>query len=255
MTSAMAFDSTPAAPGNRLLAQLPAHSLAQLAPHMREVQIKRGEPICSAGERIERIYFIQSGIASIVSVLTGTAVETSAVGREGAVNLVAAMGTGRSSTNIVMQVEGSASCVDAERWRDAAHACASIRDLTARYTQALLGQALQSVACSTLHTVEARLCRKLLSCRDRTGDDLIPLTQEFLAKMLGVQRSTLAAVAHKMQEAKLIRYKRGLIRIVDLVGLRREACECYGVIRSQYRELLPGTWDESVTEGLAPKGR
>src|SRR6185312_11791206 len=114
-----------------------------------------------------------------------------------------------------------------------------IRTLVDRHTEALYGHAIQSVACNALHSVEARFCRWLLTCHDRISTDTIALTQEFLADMLGVQRTTVTAVARALQEKGAIRYRRGVVDIVDRDTLEALACECYGVIRRTYERLLP----------------
>jgi len=113
-----------------------------------------------------------------------------------------------------------------------------LRDLVDRHTEALFGHAIQSVACNALHSVEERFCRWLLTCHDRISTDTVALTQEFLADMLGVQRTTVTAVARSLQAKGVIRYRRGIVDIVDRGALQAMACECYGVIRGTYERLL-----------------
>jgi hypothetical protein len=110
------------------------------------------------------------------------------------------------------------------------------------YGEALLAQTFQTLACNTVHAVEARCCRWILSMHDRADQDTLPLTHEFLAEMLGVQRSTVSVVARALQTAGLIRQSRGGITITDRAGLEDAACECYGKIRSVYQRLLPRTY-------------
>ena len=118
----------------------------------------------------------------------------------------------------------------------------AVRDLVRRYIEALLKQTFQTVACNALHGVEARCCRWILSMHDRTDQDTLPLTHEFLAAMLGVQRSTVSVVTRTLQTAGLIRQSRGGITVTDRAGLEDAACECYGKIRRHYQRLLPGTY-------------
>jgi CRP-like cAMP-binding protein len=106
-----------------------------------------------------------------------------------------------------------------------------------RHEQVLLMQAQQSVACIAVHQIEARLCRWLLRARDLSNSDSLPFTQEFLAEMLGVQRSSVSVVAHTLQQAGLIKYSRGRIQIINLEGMQETACECYAIIDGHYRAL------------------
>ena len=137
-----------------------------------------------------------------------------------------------------MQTPLRASRISAERLHEAWRRSARIRHLIDRHTEALYGHAIQSVACNALHSVEARFCRWLLTCHDRISTDTIALTQEFLADMLGVQRTTVTAVARSLQDKGVIRYRRGVVDIIDRGALEALACECYGVIRRTYDRLL-----------------
>ena len=110
-----------------------------------------------------------------------------------------------------------------------------------RHEQALFAQAQQSTACMANHEVDARLCRWLLRARDLSGSDHLPFTQEFLAEMLGVRRTSVTTVARTLQEAGMVKYTRGKIEILDVEGLREGACECYEKVKEQYRQLLPGS--------------
>jgi CRP-like cAMP-binding protein len=129
--------------------------------------------------------------------------------------------------------------INAAQMHEAWEKSPRIRELVDRHGEALFGHAIQSVACNALHSVEARFCRWLLTCHDRISTDTIALTQEFLADMLGVQRTTVTAVARALQEKGAIRYRRGVVDIIDRAVLEQLACECYGVIRRTYERLLP----------------
>jgi CRP-like cAMP-binding protein len=126
----------------------------------------------------------------------------------------------------------------AERPRDEVARNGALRDVVQRYTQAMINQISQSVACNTLHSAEQRMCRWLLICQDRVGADEFPLTQEFLAQMLGVRRPTVTVVAGILQKAGLISYHRGRIRILDRKRLEESSCSCYRVVKEEFDRLV-----------------
>jgi CRP-like cAMP-binding protein len=139
----------------------------------------------------------------------------------------------------VVQVAGAGSRIAAARFRKAAEESEAIRNIIVRYGEMLLIQVQQTAACNALHAVEARLSRWLLQARDRLESNTIMLTHEFLSQMLGVRRTTVTVVANELQQAKLIRYHRGHIEIVDRPGLEARACECYEAIRRQIDQVTP----------------
>jgi CRP-like cAMP-binding protein len=224
---------------NRLLAALLPIDFALLAPHLRDVHYKQGILLQDAGDPIERVYFPQSGMISILAVMqTGDCIETATIGREGAVGAIAGLG-GRSATGrAVQQVEGTSSHIAASRFQSAVNQSPGIRDLVLRYNDLQIALIHQSAGCNALHPVVTRMCRWLLHTRDRTDSNIIPLTQEFLSEMLGVQRTTVTLLARELQEAGLIHYWRGRIEIVDRLGLEKKSCECYGVIRRKTDEIF-----------------
>ena len=145
-----------------------------------------------------------------------------------------------------MQVAGDASCIEAARLAERLDRSLRLRELIDRHSDALFGHAIQSVACNALHSVEARFCRWLLSCHDRIDSDRVSLTQEFLADMLGVQRTTVTVVARTLQAAGLIRYSRGVVDILDRAGLEAISCECYRRVRDNYERLLDMDFDQRL---------
>ncbi|OYX33094.1 MAG: Crp/Fnr family transcriptional regulator, partial [Caulobacterales bacterium 32-69-10] len=159
--------------------------------------------------------------------------------RESAVGLVAALTPISAFSRVIGQARGTASRIDAVRLRALAHSSPVLRDVIVRHCDALLASAQQSVACNALHDVEERFCRWLLTCQDRTSEEELSLTQEFLAMMLGVQRTTVSQVASMLQGDGLIRYQRGRMVIVNRPGLERRACECYGRVRAHSEQILP----------------
>jgi CRP-like cAMP-binding protein len=169
----------------------------------------------------------------------GAAIESATIGREGAFGLMAAVAPRQSMSRAIVQVPGRASRMSASALAEAVRHAPDLASLIDRHNDALFGHAIQSVACNALHAVEARFCRWLLSCRDRIDSDTVALTQEFLADMLGVQRTTVTAVAGALQAKGLIRYRRGVVDILDRAGLEATACECYDAVRKTYERLLP----------------
>jgi CRP-like cAMP-binding protein len=245
---------------NALLCALDLATYDQLAPHLTLVEFERGDVFYEPGQPMDAVYFPHSGVVSLLSVMhDGSAVETSTIGRESAVGLMAAMTRVAAFSRIVGQAAGAASRIDAERMRAIAQTSPLLRDIVLRHCDALLANAQQSVACNALHDVEERFCRWLLTCHDRTSSDELSLTQEFLAMMLGVQRTTVSQVAGLLQDAGLIRYQRGRMIIVDRAGLERRACECYGLIRGHAERVLPASpavngpcADLGLSEAAAP---
>ena len=227
---------------NRLLKALPSPDYALVEPHLTHLDLERGRLLYDPGDPIDHIFFPHDGVISLLTLMeSGAAIESSTIGPEGALGLMAAVSPRQSLSRAVVQTPVRAARISAERMHEAWTKSARIRDLIDRHTEAVYSHAIQSVACNALHSVEARFCRWLLTCHDRISTDTVALTQEFLADMLGVQRTTVTAVARTLQEKGVIRYRRGVVDIVDRQGLQTLSCECYDVIRRNYQRLLPGT--------------
>jgi CRP-like cAMP-binding protein len=225
---------------NRLLVSLPADDYALLAPNLATVELERGRLLYDPGDRIESVFFPHDGVISLMTLMdNGAAIEGATIGREGALGLQAAVTPRRSLARAIVQTPVKASRISAAALHEAWAKSARLRELIERHTEALFGHTLQSVGCNALHSVEARFCRWLLTCHDRISTDTIALTQEFLADMLGVQRTTVTAVARSLQEKGVIRYRRGVVDIIDRSGLEALTCECYAVIHRTYERLLP----------------
>lgn len=226
---------------NSLLEALPPDDYALLAPHVMQVELERGRLLYDPGDSIDHAYFPHDGMISLMTLMeNGAAIESSTIGPEGALGLGAAVSPRLSLSRALVQTPLRAARVTAERLHEAWERSAALRDLVDRHTEALYGHAIQSVACNALHSVEARFCRWLLTCHDRISTDTVALTQEFLADMLGVQRTTVTAVARSLQEKGVIRYRRGVVDIIDRAGLLGLTCECYGAVRDTYERLLGG---------------
>lgn len=228
-------------PQNRLLTALPPEDLALLTPGLSYVEIDRGRLLFDPGDQIDVVYFPHDGVISLMTLMNnGAAIESATIGPEGALGLMAAVAPRQALSRAIVQTPLKASRISAERMHEAWDRSRRIREMVDLHGEALFGHAIQSVACNALHSVEARFCRWLLTCHDRISSDTISLTQEFLADMLGVQRTTVTAVARSLQDKDLIRYRRGVVDIVDRPGLETLSCECYGVIRKTYKRLLTG---------------
>jgi CRP-like cAMP-binding protein len=225
---------------NRLLSALEPEDFAWLEPHLEMVDLPKGKVIYKAGDAIGYTYFPHNTFVSLVTVLKdGGSVEVAVFGRESALGFVSALISRRSFGQYIVQVAGTASRISIERLHQTIGARPKVRHLLLRFTEAMLAQSLQSVACNAVHSVEARCCRWILSTRDRMDQDTLPLTHELLAEMLGVQRSTVSSITRSLQMSGLIRQGRGVITITDQAGIEETACECYEVIRQSFERLLP----------------
>lgn len=219
---------------NKLLASLPRDHYERLLPHLATVSLPQGNVLVEAGEKVDQIYFPHYGMVSLLTVLRdGKAIETATVGREGVVGAMAGLGLSKSQVRVVVQMPLACSRIAATHFRAAAAASDPIRNLCIRYNEVLLSQARVTAACNALHSIEARFCRWLLQSADRAASDTLNLTQEFLAEMLGVRRTSVTEVASKVQSAGAITYSRGVIKILDRQVLMRMSCECYETLLDQ----------------------
>ncbi len=224
---------------NLLLRALPTEEFEVLRPRLELVELTKDAVLVEAGAALSHVYLPLSGVISMVVRLSeGQTVEVAMVGRDSLFGASAALDGGISLTDAVVVLPGTAAILNVADFRAAAERSAALRALLARHEQALFAQAQQSAACNASHTVEARLSRCLLRVRDLCDSETLPLTQEFLAQMIGVQRNAVSIVAHALQQARIIRYSRGHIEIKDVDGLRQTSCECYRVVKAQRDRLL-----------------
>jgi CRP-like cAMP-binding protein len=224
---------------NRLLASLSQSDSAILQPYLRPVFLEQQRVLIDAGEVIPAVYFPVDAIVSlVVGLSTGETVEAAMVGNDGVIGAAAALDGGISLSKGIVQLAGQAMVCEVGALRTTAMQSHTLLSLLIRHEQTVYSQAQQSAACMAAHDIEARLSRWLLRARDLAGTDTLHFTQEFLAEMLGVRRSSVSVVAHTLQQAGMIRYSRGRIQIVDLEGLRETACECYGTVNEHYQALL-----------------
>jgi len=234
-------DSTLDHQDNRLLAALPREMIGLMGHDLKQIPLAQGQALYEPGEPIDQIYFPQSGMISLLVVAKdGAATETATIGREGAVGLHGALGKRLSFTRATTQIPGRFSVIRAAIFAQFAQDHAPVRDLIARYTEILWAEAQQIAACNATHDAPARLCRWLLRAADRTGSDHLPLTQELLAQMLGVRRTTVTILAQTLQRSGLIKYTRGHITILNREQLEHRACECYAVMQQESLPLKIG---------------
>jgi CRP-like cAMP-binding protein len=213
---------------NKLLAALPRSQFNLLVPHLTVALLAQGTVVYETGDEVDQIYFPHNGMFSLLAVMRdGKAIETATVGREGVIGAMAGLGLYTSLVRVVVQLPLAASKIAASQFRKVVAASEPVRDLSVHFNEVLLTQARITAACNALHPVEARFCRWLLQSADRAASDTVTLTQELLAEMLGVRRTSVTEVAGKLQNEGVITYSRGVIRIVDRAGLERLSCECY----------------------------
>jgi CRP-like cAMP-binding protein len=224
---------------NHFLDSLPSADIEALRPHLAEVRLEKDELLSELGQEVGHVHLPIDCILSVVTVMkNGSQVESRTIGRESGYGLLHALGSRMSYERMTVQVEGRA-------WKlplpaltaRAAESPALVRCIV-RHAQATVIQSALATACNTLHTAEARLCRWLLLTQDRLGGPVVPLTQEHLSIMLGVQRTTVTALAQALQDRGFIAYSRGKIRILDRPAIERCACECYAAMQGGIERLL-----------------
>jgi CRP-like cAMP-binding protein len=229
---------------NRLLEAFGQPALAVLSSHLTETPLNLDRVLGEAGDAVDSVYFPSSGAVSMITVLDdGRAVESLTVGREGAVGLLPALGQTPWNSRALVQMAGNAWRLSGQHMRNAVRAQPGILDVVLRYAQATEANLYQSSACNASHVIEARLCRWLLTCEDRVGGPVLLLTQDYLAMMLGVQRTSVTVAAQAMQRRGLMEYRRGRITILDRDGMEKAACGCYRATEAIYAALLPPAAD------------
>ena len=228
-------------PTNRLLASLPDDAFQSLSRHFEDVPLTLRQRLFEPDQPINAVYFPQRG--TVISLVTPmrdeSVVEVATVGNEGMVGVGVYLEAVHVHYRAFCQMPGRAVRVEAGVFRREMDASAALRTLMHRYTQAMIIQLTQGLACNSLHTLGERCARWLLMTGDRAGADTFPLTQEFLAQMLGVRRASVTVVAGMLQQAGLIRYSRGKMTLLDRRRLGEASCECYGVVKREVDRLCP----------------
>ncbi|MFN2454137.1 MAG: Crp/Fnr family transcriptional regulator [Pyrinomonadaceae bacterium] len=219
---------------NQLLSALSREEYARLFPHLELFRLTKGDVLYEAGDTVKSSYFILNGVVSLLSTTEdGGIIEVAMVGNEGMVGLPAILGIHRTPYRIMVQIQGNAMKIKADKLRGEFSRGGQLQEALLRYIHTLLTQISQSAVCNYFHTVEQRLCRWLLMCRDRVRSNEIHITQEFISHMLGIPRTNVTMRAGILQRKSLIRYKHGKITILDPRGLENTSCECYRVVKEE----------------------
>src|SRR6202051_3856743 len=225
--------------GNRLLGALEPSSRKRIEPHLEPIKLKLGAVVCDAGGLLKHAYFPEGAVLSLLTVLeNGSAIETANIGREGAFGLFAAMYSRVSFNRCLVQLEGGIARCPIELLQSEFKNSEHVRNLFVSYSETLLSQVQQTVACNALHSTEERMCRWLLMMHDRAGGEALPYTHEFLSHMLGANRKSVTLAAQSLQTAGLISYRRGKILVVNRPGLEKASCECYAIVKDRFDEFL-----------------
>ena len=225
---------------NRLLDSLPAGVLDRLSPYLEEVHIPRNHIVHRPGDEITFLYFPTTCMISItITMLDGSTVEAGAVGSREVVGINAFMGGSETTqTEYIGQVGGDALRIAAAPMKEEFDLNTEFRSVMLKYTQAMVAQISQNVACNRVHQLDQRCARWLLEVRDRIGSDRFELTQEFIAEMLGVSRVTVSQAMSDLKRDGVIDYARGHVSLHDLPTLEARSCECYSVLQREYGRLL-----------------
>jgi CRP-like cAMP-binding protein len=234
-----AKETPPHQPTNRLLSALSKADYKRLEPHMERLYLEMKHVAFESNTPIEYAYFPLTGIASMVTVMkNGRAVEVATVGNEGMIGLPLFLGVNVTPSRAFTQVPGESIRIKANAFQKEVNRQGGLAKMLQVYTQALMVQISQGMACNGSHNIFQRTSRWLLMTHDRVAADKFPLSQEFIGVMLGVRRAGVSEVASKLRKAGLIRYSRGIMEIVDRAGLEQASCECYAVIQHEFERLL-----------------
>ena len=225
---------------NKLLAALPRDVYDRVEPKLELVPLKLGASVYEAGGKQPYVYFPTDAIVSLLYVMKdGASAEIAVVGNEGLVGISLFMGGETTPSRAVVQSAGHAHRLSSKRLKREFEAGGPLQHLLLRYTQALITQMAQTAVCNRHHSIEQQLCRWLLLSADRLPTNVLTMTQELIANMLGVRREGVTEAAGKLQDAEIINYSRGRITILDREKLERRVCECYAVVKSEFDRLLP----------------
>ena len=235
-----------------MLDALEAVSRKRIEPYLEPIAFKLGAVVCEAGGLLKHAYFPQGSVLSLLTVLeNGSAIETANIGREGAFGLFAAMYSRVSFNRCIVQLVGRMVRCPIELLQSEFKNREHVRKLFVSYSETLLSQIQQTVACNAMHTTEQRMCRWLLMMHDRAEGESLTYTHEFLANILGANRKSVTLAAQSMQAAGLISYRRGTIQVLDRPGLEKASCECYKVVRERFDAFLkpPASAVQGDTKG------
>ncbi len=232
----LAWDSCPV--HNSILATLHPDDFAELRPHLQLVSFKRNEILHDAHRRSDAAYFIESGVVSRVARTSKDGpVEVAVVGRFGFVGISVALGTMRTTQRSVVLVPGTAYRIEAETLQHVMREQPSIKDHLLKYVHLLIMLEAQIALCNAKHDIDERVARWLLLAQDRIGGDLIPVTYGVIASALGVRRPGVSKTVAELEVRRILEGSRGSLRILDIDGLRRNACECHKIVNERFRSF------------------
>lgn len=225
---------------NHILAALPAADLARLSVGIEPARMPLGRVLYESGDKMPHMYFPTNSIVSLLYVMeNGASAEIAIVGNEGVVGVSLFMGGETTPSRALVQSAGQAFRVPSKVLKEEFRRGGPLQHVLLRYTQALITQMSQTAVCNRHHSVEQQLCRWLLMSLDRLATNELTMTQKLIANMLGVRREGVTESAGKLQRLGLIRYHRGRITVLDRAGVEKQACECYQVVKREFKRLLP----------------
>ena len=231
--------------GNHLLAVLPEEERNRIFLHLKPIKLPLGKVLYESGDRLEHVYFPTTAIVSLLYIMEdGASAEIAVIGNEGIVGVALFMGGETMPNRAVVQSAGDAYSLPGSILRKEFDRAGALQHLLLRYTLAMLTQMAQTAVCNRHHSVDQQLCRWLLLSLDRLPANELSMTQELIANMLGVRREGVTEAAGKLQSSGLISYSRGRIIVLDRLGLEARVCECYEVVRQEFRRLLPDVMAE-----------
>jgi CRP-like cAMP-binding protein len=224
---------------NHLLAALPPAELERLKSHLELIHMPLGDVLCESGGRLSHVYFPTSAIISLHYILeNGSSSEVAGVGNEGMLGISLFMGGENTPTWATVQTAGYCYRLKGALLLQEFNQGGPLQRVLLRYTQALITQISQTAVCNRHHTIEQQLCRWLLLTLDRLNSQELVMTQELIASMLGVRREGITEAAGKLQQAEIIRYRRGHITVLNRAGLQGHVCECYDVVKKEFERLF-----------------
>jgi CRP-like cAMP-binding protein len=224
---------------NQLFGAFTDDARSKLARYMKPVELKLGATVCEAGGQLTHAYFPEGSVLSLLTVLeNGAEIECANIGREGAFGIFAAMYSRVSFNRCTVQLEGPMLRCEIEPIQAEFHNSAHMQDLFVSYSETLLSQVMQTVACNSLHSVEERLSRWLLMMHDRAEGEKLTYTHEFLARIMGANRTSVTLAAQSLQNQELISYRRGLMQVQNRAGLEAATCECYAIVKARFDAFL-----------------
>lgn len=224
---------------NQLFGAFTPDARDRILPHMKAVDLKLGATVCEAGGLLTHAYFPEGSVLSLLTVLeNGSEIECANIGREGAFGLFSAMYSRVSYSRCTVQLEGPMLRCEIQPLQVEFHNSSHIQNLFVSYSETLLSQVMQTVACNSLHSVEERLCRWLLMMADRAEGEILTYTHEFLARIMAANRTSVTLAAQSLQNQGLISYRRGMMQVRDRTGLEAASCECYAVVKTRFDAFL-----------------